>query len=551
MGSVESTEKIDVLLVGAGFGSFALWKKLKELNLNLTVKIYEKAPSSGGVWYWNCYPGARVDSDIPAYQLFDQDLYTTFNFTERYPNGAQLLEYFRHVENTWNITPDIEYNKCVNAAVWDSEGHFWKVGCEDGSVTYCKWLVPCLGLASKRYMPPFEGLENFKGKVYHTAVWPQDGVDLKGKKVAVVGTGASGVQVIQEIGEEVEHLTVYQRTPNLCLPMNQGKLDLKEEEWKKKEGKYEDAFDTCRKSFAGFAFDMVQRSASDDTPQEREKLFQSLWDYGGFSFWVGSYKEIFYNQELNDEVYKFWRSQVLKRITNPRKAELLAPEKARHPWGTKRPSLEQRFYEVIDQDHVDIIDINTSPIVSITPTGIVTKEEGLVPLDIIILATGFDVSASISALNLVGLNNETISAHWSNGLKTSMGISVPGFPNMLYIYGPHAPTAFANGPTATQLQAEWVAETIGMAEREGITWFEAKVEMEEAWGRELTMEWEKSLFTKARGWYNAANIPGRKIEGLFWLGGMPRYMEWLKKSNENGYQGWILKKQDAERRNSE
>ncbi|RPB20443.1 FAD/NAD(P)-binding domain-containing protein [Terfezia boudieri ATCC MYA-4762] len=542
MGSIQRPREVDVLIIGGGFGGFSQWKRIKDLNIGLTVKIYEKAPESGGIWYWNCYPGARVDSDFPAYQLFDKELWSTFTFSERFPGGPELREYFKHVEKTWNITPDIEYNKTVTGAAWISTQHFWKVLCEDGTVTYCKWLLSCLGLGSTTNMPSFPGMEKFKGEVFHTARWPQGGVGLKGKRVAVVGTGASGVQVIQEIGDEVDHLTIYQRTPNLCMPMSQRKLYPQEEEVKKKMGKYENSFDTCRVSFAGNEDYAILRSGMDDTPEQRKELFDRLWVYGGFTFWQGSYYDLLTNLETNNEVYKYWRSRVLERIKDPKKQELLAPEKAPHPWGTKRPSLEQRYYEVVDQDHIDIIDISASPIVSFGERGLITKEEGEVPVDIIILATGFDSTLSISALNIVGIDGETIQDHWRNGPRSSMGIAIPGFPNLFYLYGTQAPSAFSNGPSLNQLQAEWVAETIKACEKEGVTSFEARKEMEDQWIELLQSEWSKTLFTKAKSWYNGSNIPGKKVEGKFWIGGIPTYMEWLKKSNENDHQGWIKQK---------
>ncbi|KAF8419317.1 hypothetical protein EV426DRAFT_291323 [Tirmania nivea] len=542
MGSIQKPKEIDVLIIGGGFGGLAQWKKIKDLNLGLAVKIYEKAPESGGIWYWNCYPGARVDSDFPTYQLFDKELWSTFTFSERFPSGPELRKYFKHVEKTWNITPDMEYNKGVTGATWDSTGHLWKVLCEDGSVTYCRWLLSCLGAGNRINIPSFPGVENFKGEVYHTARWPQGGVDTKGKRVAVVGTGASGVQVIQEIGDEVEHLTIYQRTPNLCMPMSQRKLNAQEEEDKKKTGKYEQSFDLCRVTGTGGEEVPRLRSAMDYTPEQRKEHLDRLWAYGGFGFWIGSFYDLLGNPETNNEMYKYWRSRVLERIKDPKKQELLAPEEAPHPWGTKRPSLEQRYFEVVDQDHIDIINTNVSPIISFGERGLITKEEGEVPVDIIVLATGFDNMLSISTLNLVGLNGETIQDYWCNGVRSSMGIAVPGFPNLLYLYGTQAPSAFANGPTLNQLQAEWVAETIQACEKEGVTSFEAKKEMENQWVELLHSEWNKSLFPKAKSWYNGGNIPGKKVEGMFWIGGVHKYMEWLKRSCENDHQGWIKQK---------
>jgi len=229
-------------------------------------------------------------------------------------------------------------------------------------------------------------------------------------------------------------------------------------------------------------------------------------------------------------------------VRNPKKRELLAPEKAPHPWGTKRPSLEQRYYEVVDQDHINIVDTSASPIIGFGNRGLITKDEGEIPVDIIVLATGFDNMLSISTLNLVGLNGKTIQDHWGKGVKSSLGIAVSGFPNLFYLYGTQAPSAFANGPSLNQFQAEWVAQTIRACEKEGVISIEARKEMEDQWAELLQSEWNKTLFPKAKSWYNGSNIPGKKIEGMFWIGGLPQYLEWLKKSSENDHQGWIKQK---------
>lgn len=481
------------------------------------VKIYEKGAASGGIWYWNCYPGARVDSDAPIYQLFDKDLWQDFTFTERYAGWQELRRYFEYVEKKWDLKKDIVYNKHVDGAHFDEKKHQWLVECSDGSSVYCRWFIPCIGFASKRFTPPFKGLSDFRGDVYHTAVWPQHGVNLKNKRVAQVGTGASGIQCAQEIGPHVKHLTLYQRTPNYCLPMNQKKLDPKEEEENKKSGKYEEAMKTTYNTFAGFTYDFAQKNTFDDTPEEREKFFHKLLiEQGGFRYWLNTYKDMLFDQKANDEAYKFWRQSVLKRIPDPKKAELLAPEKPPHPWGTKRPSLEQNFYEVVSLPHVDIIDVNKDPIIEVTEKGIRT-ESGIVEVDVIILATGFDsVTGSLAQLSIQGTSGGTIADHWKNGTRTSMGIAINEFPNMFFLYGPQAPTAFSNGPSCTQIQADWVEKTLKQLTDEKITRFEPKEESEEDWCRRMKEKWDNSLFPLAKSWYQGSNIPGKRVEPLNW-----------------------------------
>ena len=457
-----------------------------------------------------------MDSATPIYQLFEKDLYEDFTFQERYPGREEIRRYFEYVDEKWNMSKDVVYDKHVDGATFDKSRNQWLVECSDGSEIYCRWFLPCIGFASKRYTPPFEGLGNFKGDIYHTALWPQYDVNMKGKRVAQIGTGASGIQVAQTIGPIVKHLTLYQRTPNMCLPMNQRPLDHAEEQQKKKAGKYEEEFAKTRDSFAGFTYDFVKRKTFDDTPEEREKFYQSLIDEGGFRYWLSTYEDMLKDQKANDEAYKFWRKTVLKRITDPKKQALLAPEKPPHPWGTKRPSLEQNIYEVLSMQHVDIIDVNENPILEVTPTGLRTAQ-GLVEVDIIVLATGFDsVTGSLGQLNIRGTDGHTIADHWQNGTRTSLGIAMANYPNMFFLYGPQAPTAFSNGPSCIQFQAEWIEKTMKGLLANGVTYFEAKPEAEEEWAKRMHAVWDATLFPLAKSWYQGSNIPGRKVEPLNW-----------------------------------
>lgn len=546
MGSVvNEIPEVDALLVGAGFGSFTLMNRLRKLGLN--CKIYEKGAASGGIWHWNCYPGARVDSDTPIYMMYDPELNEDFTFTERYAGWKDLQRYFKHIEKKWDLNKDITYNKHVDAAVFDEKRKQWLVECSDGSEIYCKYFIPCIGFASKSFSPPFKGLSEFKGDVYHTAKWPQHDVNLKGKRVAHVGTGASGIQCIQESAPKAKQYTVYQRTPNYCLPMNQRKLDPKEEEKKKKSGWYKEQQDKTYNTFAGFTYDFAKKKTFDDTPEEREKFYHKLMvEDGGFKYWLATYEDMLKDQKANDEAYNFWKKTVRKRIPDPKKAELLAPEKPPHPWGTKRPSLEQRFYEVVSMDHVDIIDVNADPILEVTEKGIKTRDGGVVEVDVIILATGFDsVTGSLSQLNIQGTNGGTIADHWKNGTSTAMGIAINEFPNMFFVYGPQAPTAFSNGPSCTQIQAEWIENTIRSLEKDKVERFEAKEETEKDWNRRMHEEWDATLFPLAKSWYQGSNIPGKRVEPLNWSGGIPAYIETLNNSVANNYQGWNVVRASA------
>jgi cyclohexanone monooxygenase len=302
----------------------------------------------------------------------------------------------------------------------------------------------CTGFASKNYTPNIKGLQSFKGKWYHSAAWPEDKVDLKGKKVAVVGTGASGVQLIQELGPQVGHLTVYQRTPNLAIPMRQVNLndDVEKSGWQfPNKQEYEEIFRKGHTTFGGHMCFAPDHKFIDATPQERRDLYESLWNKGGFAFWLAIYTEIFFDQDANTEVYDFWCDKIRARINDPIKKEILAPKIPPHAWGTKRVSLEQNYFEVFNQQNVDIINIRESPIIEITQTGIRTEKEGVVDVDVIIFATGFDaVSGGILKINTTNGLGKSLKEKWSHGISSNLGMTTTEFPNMFWLYGPQAPT---------------------------------------------------------------------------------------------------------------
>jgi cation diffusion facilitator CzcD-associated flavoprotein CzcO len=525
----------------------------------LKVKVFEKAPASGGVWYWNTYPGARVDTDAPVYQLYDKELWEDFTFKERYPGQQDLKRYFDHVEKKWDLAKDIEYNKCVEGASFDESRHQWLVECSDGTLVYTRFFVPALGFASKPYVPYLKGLSDFKGEVCHTANWPQWGLKLKGKRVAVIGTGASGIQCIQDCGKVVKHLTVFQRTPNFCLPMNQGILNEEEEQKKKDSGAYQAAFDQSYTTFTGFTFDFYPKNTFDDSREEREALFQKLFDEGGFRFWLASYQDMLFNPEANKVHYDFWRKWVHTRVKDPAKAEILAPAKAPHPFGSKRPCLEQDFYEVVNQPNIDIVDLNVTPIVEITETGLRTVADGLVhEVDVIILATGFDaVTGGLTAINIEGTAGKTVKETWAEGVRTNYGLALSKFPNMFLLYGPQSPTAFANGPTCTQVQADFVDKLIKDLRQQGVTRIEPTEASVDRWVSMVKEVWDSSLFPQAKSWYQGANIPGKKVEPLNWYvnlshavgfvslimnrtGGLPPYIDMLNKSLGKGLEDWVM-----------
>lgn len=345
-----SANEYDVVIVGAGFAGLYQLYQLRALGFS--VVLLEAGADLGGIWYWNCYPGARVDTHVPMYEYGMEEIWRDWYWSERFPDWQELRAYFDHVDNKLNLRPDIRFNTRVSGAQFDETAHRWHIQTEDDTQYSAQFFVLCTGFGSKPYIPDFPGLSRFAGECHHTAQWPQEGLSFRGKRVGIIGTGASGVQVAQKAAAQAESVTVFQRSPCLALPMQQQKLDrATQDAWKKD---YPTRFENRMKTFGGFDFDLLQESALEVSEEERNRKYQELWDAGGFNFWIGNYMDILSNNKANETAYQFWREKTVKRINDPATAEKLAPAKAPYPFGTKRPSLEQGYFELFNQDNVNM-----------------------------------------------------------------------------------------------------------------------------------------------------------------------------------------------------
>ncbi len=528
-------EELDVLVVGAGFTGLYQLHHLRALGFS--VRLVEAGAEPGGIWYWNCYPGARVDSHVPVYEYSDENIWRDWNWTERFPAGDELLGYFRHVDKKLDLSRDIQFNTRVIGARFDEADRRWLIDTDSDHVYRAKFFVLCTGFAAKPYVPDFAGLGDFKGACHHTGLWPQGGLDLAGKRVGVIGTGASGVQVIQEASRVAAHTTVFQRTPILALPMQQKKLDQKIQA-KMKEN-YPEIYRQRRETAGGFEIARIRKSALDASPAERAAAYEDLWQKGGFHFWVGNYEDILTNEEANRTAYDFWRNKTRARIVDPDLREKLAPMEPPHPFGVKRPSLEQWYYEAFNQENVSLVDLNETPIEKVTATGIVTEGTEH-ELDILVLATGFDaVTGGLTQIDIKGTEGITLKEKWADGVRTHLGVASAGFPNMLFLYGPQSPAGFCNGPTCAEMQGDWIVACLDHLRREGITRIEATAPYEETWDRHIRAVAATTLFPKADSWYMGANIPG-KARQLLNYPSVTMYMDRCNESAANGYKGFLL-----------
>ncbi|KAL0950638.1 hypothetical protein HGRIS_007426 [Hohenbuehelia grisea] len=532
--------ELDVLIVGTGLsGVYQLYQMRKR---GLDVLAFEDGGDLGGVWYWNRYPGARVDSQHSIYQLTPEELWKDWSWSERFPASSELREYFRYVDEKLDLKRDIHFNTRVVAAEFDEGANRWIVRTHDGKIVRPRILSLCTGFASKKYLPPFKGLDSFKGVYHHSAQWPHGGVDLRGKRVGVIGTGASGVQIIQEAGPEAGHLTVFQRTANIALPMRQKKLDRSPQ-------KLDDTFPNIfALRFEGCLDRSIMQlyiphNTFDVSAEERRAAYEKLWDYGAAAFWVSNFKDILTSEEANNEAYAFWREKTRARLNDPGMQAKLAPDIPPHPIGVKRPCLEDTYFEVYNQPNVTLVDLSEQPIDEIVPSGVKTADGTVHELDVLVVATGFDaLTGGMTQIDIKGPNGKTLKSKWDEGVKTNLGVATADFPNMFFVYGPHGPTAFTNGPTAIEMQSDWVVNCVDHMKRNDLSRIDVEPKAETEWTALVHELSSGALWKRAKSWYMGANIPGKPVEPLNFTGGVNMYNNELKRSAENDYEGFVLRK---------
>ncbi|KAL5591186.1 hypothetical protein FOVSG1_010075 [Fusarium oxysporum f. sp. vasinfectum] len=534
MGSTHSPA-YDAIIVGSGFGGCYVLQKLRTAGLK--VLAIDDADDLGGVWFWNCYRGARVDTPVPLYEFSDPKLWKDWTWSEKYPGRDELRRYFDHVESKLHLKKDIVFSTRVVGADFNQTDNYWNVLDNAGVTRTARYFILCTGFAAKPYFPEFSGLDTFKGITCHTSKWPQEDIDFKGKRTAVVGNGSSGLQVIQDVGPETGHLTVFQRSPTYALPMRQTKLadrdQIKDE--------YAALFERRKTKFAGIDAEFSSKSAMKVSDEEREAFFEDIWSTGGLSFWLATYQDVIRDPAANKYAYEFWRKKTLPRIKNPEVAELLAPEKPPYYFGTKRATLEQRYYEVYNQENVHLISTKANPIVEVVPRGVITQDGKLHELDILILATGFDsVTGGILSINISGVDGQSLQKKWREGTYTELGMMTAGFPNMMFLYGPQGPTSFCNGPTCAEVQGDWISNTIIRLEKENRHFIDATPEGEQRWRMLVNQIGDQTLLPETKSEYMGTNIPGKPKEMLNFLGGLVEYTKHINNAFEKQAETFVV-----------
>ena len=540
MSETGSHETLDVLVVGAGFSGLYQLYRLRQRGFS--VKIYEAAPALGGVWYWNCYPGARCDTHGPLYQYSLDELWQDWDFDELYPSWDKIREYFHYVDRKLDLSRDIRFDTRVSRAGFVEAENAWHIETETGHTATARHLVLCTGIGSKPHWPEIPGLADFEGRLLHTAQWPQEGIDLRGRRIGVIGTGATGVQVIQETGPVAERLTVFQRTPNMALPMRQQQLDDADKRaWKVG---LADKYAKRAHTFGGYEFDFrdyAGESPAGMSAAQVQEMYERFWALGGFVPWLGNFAEIWSNEKTNRVAYDFWRDKVRQRIRDPRLQEKLAPTEPPHPYGVKRISLEQSYYEVFNRDNVELVDVRETPIDRVTRTGVLTRDGRLHDMEILILATGFDmVTGGLTAIDIRGTDGRSLREAWQEGVNTYLGTMTHGFPNMYFVYGPLAPAGLSNGPSSSELHGDRVVELLEHLRRHGLSRIESRAEADHAWRKRIDDYAAGTLFGQADSWYMSANIPGKTRQMINYPIGMPDFLEQWRQTVERDYAGFVL-----------
>ena len=534
-----NTNQYDVVVVGGGLGGLYALHRLR--GLGLKVKVFEAGSGIGGTWFWNRYPGARCDVESLEYSYsFSKELQQEWKWPERYGTQTEILRYINHVADRFDLRRDIQLDTRVVAAEFDRATDRWTVTTNQGDVVSAQYCVMASGNLSTPRVPDFKGIENFKGKWYHTGLWPQEGVDFSGLRVAVIGTGSSGVQMIPQIAAQADHLTVFQRTANFSLPARNEPMDAE------KERRHKEEYEARRKAALDTPFGIAghpapTKSALDVSEEERRSAYEAKWAEGGSISFLYSYTDLLVNKESNDTASEFVRQKIRSIVRNPAMAEILAPKD--HPIGTKRLCLDTNYYETYNRNNVSLVDVKNNPIIEITETGVRTRDGEYGPFDAIAFATGFDaMTGALREIDIRVKGGETLAEEWEAGPRTYLGLMVAGFPNMFVITGPGSPSVKTQMILAIEQHTDWIADCLTHLRSTGANRIEADPKAQEEWVQHVNDVADSTLYPLANSWYVGANIPGKPRVFMPYVGGFAGYKVKCDEIAAKGYEGFVLTK---------
>jgi cation diffusion facilitator CzcD-associated flavoprotein CzcO len=532
---MSDAEPLDAVVIGAGFAGLYMVYRLREAGFS--VHGFERGDGVGGTWYWNRYPGARCDSEIMFYSFsFLPDLEQEWPLTERYPGQPDILRYLEEVAGRLNLYKDFTFGAEVTAVEFDEAANQWTLRTAQGHVTTARHVVTAVGCLSAANQPAFPGTDTFRGLSLHTGNWPRDPVDFTGKRVAVIGTGASGIQAIPVIAEQAAQLTVFQRTAQFTIPAENGPLD---EEfvalWKRN---YPEWRRRARHSAAGFPYTPSITSALEVSAAERTTAFEAAWGAGGFTFLSGTFRDLALSEEANATAADFVRSKIDEIVGDPQVADMLKPRD--FPIGTKRLPLDTNYYETFNRPNVTLVDLKRTPVEELTPTGIRTSA-GHHEVDVIVYATGFDaLTGPLDALGIRGRGGQALKDVWCEGPRTYLGVAVPGFPNLFTITGPGSPSVLSNMPVSIEQHVEWIGDCLTWLRDQRVAAIEATEQAAAGWTDHVQEVASHTLHPKVASWYMGANIPGKPRIFLPYIGGVGTYRDHCATVAARGYEGFTL-----------
>jgi len=523
----------DAIIVGAGVcGIYMLYRLL---NLGLKVKVLEAADGPGGTWHWNRYPGARFDSESYTYGYsFSKELLEEWDWSEHFAAQPETLRYLNYVVDKFSLRDHMEFDTRIKSAQFDEASNQWLITSDTGEQYRSTYFCTAIGMLSAATLPRIQGTSDFLGESYHTYYWPKEPVDLENKRVAVIGTGATGVQVIGAIAEQVKQLTVFQRRPNWCAPLHNAPIS--EGEMQKIKSSYDEIFAKCQSTASGFIHSHDTRSVKEVPTEEKHAFWNKLYNSPGFGVWVGNFKDVLVDPEANAEYSDFIANKIRERVKDPITAEKLIPKD--HGFGTRRVPLETHYYEAYNLDHVRLVDITENPIECIEAKGVKTAQE-LMEFDVIIYATGFDaITGAFDRIDITGVDGIKLADKWKDGPITCFGVQVAGFPNMFMLAGPQGASVASNFPPAIEAAVDWAADFMEQLYKEGVDRVEADADAESEWQEYVKSFYETSLLAGTQSWFTGynSNVEGHdKLRHMIYLGGAPAYRRILSEAADNGY----------------
>jgi cation diffusion facilitator CzcD-associated flavoprotein CzcO len=535
----DQQKEVDAVVVGAGFSGLYMLRRLRDLEFS--ARAFEAGSDVGGTWYWNRYPGARSDSDSIVYcfsERFDEKMLDEWEWTERYPSQPEILRYLQWASEKQDLRKSITFDTKVSAAHYDEARNRWDVTTDGGETVSARYFIPAVGLLSKPHIPTFPGLGRFEGQWFHTARAPQEGVDYAGKRVAVIGNGATAVQVVPVVAQQAAHVYAFTRNPYHCLPARNHRLDA--DDWQEIRAHHQEIWAKARNNFGGFPYADFKGMGNDFSADERQKIFEEGWRRGGFPLAFSTFADVLASRETNDMFMDFLRTKIKALVHDPDVAEQITP---RVPFVTKRPPLEHGYYSAFNRDNVDLVNMKDAPIAEITPKGIRTADAEY-EVDIIIMATGFDAfTGAVLDIDIRGRNGLGLREKWADGPRDYLALTVEGFPNMFMIYcGPFNPAILTNAPTLIEQQGEWVAGCLGHMREHGYNYIEPLQDAEDAFVQLHQDTANATLIPETESWWTGTNIEGKPRMLLSWCGGFPAYRDLCSEAAER-YEGFALRTQ--------